>query len=558
MKFAGRTCLPYAMLALQISRVSQLLRSSLPAVNRMSTVLDEAILEDPPEVDLSVLAASLQLEPERPLVLSFDIGTSGFRAQLFDGRGQQIESLIYTPSGDIFSEPGGGLDADADALLALVGNSLNHALMRLPMLVSSVDYVTGSCFWHSLLGVDDQGNAVTPVFGWAERRAANEVAELRAKFDERETHARTGCRFHPSYWPAKLLWLKKERPDLFRRARRWLSFSDYCSLKLFGAATTSVSMASATGLLNQKTCAWDEELLHELDLAVEQLPPIAEPGEVLQFQSNAPASRWPGLEGAVWFPAIGDGAANNIGSGCVGPSRTALMIGTSGAMRAVIAAEPPDAISPELFCYRAGRDRIVIGGALSDGGGLYQWMKQTLCGLYDDAEIEQSLAAIGADSHGLTVLPFWFGERSTGWAASAQGSITGLTVRTTPLEILRAAMEAVCYRFKLLATALSATTTLAEIVATGNALLSSPVWTQMIADVLGLRIEVSTIKESSCRGAALLALEAIGKIDNIETIEPEIGQTFEPDMKNHAIYASAIKRQQELYEKLIGNFKSQV
>jgi gluconokinase len=523
----------------------------------MSTVLDEAILEDPPEVDLSVLAASLQLEPERPLILSFDIGTSGIRALLFDGRGQQIESLIYTPAGDIFSELGGGLDADADALLALVGNSLNHALMRLPMLVSSVDYVAGSCFWHSLLGVDDQGNAVTPVFGWAERRAANEVSELRAKFDERETHARTGCRFHPSYWPAKLLWLKRERVDLFRRARRWLSFSDYCSLKLFGAATTSVSMASATGLLNQKTCEWDSELLAELGLGAEQLPPIAAPGEVLQFQSDAPASQWPGLKDSVWFPAIGDGAANNIGSGCVGPNRAALMIGTSGAMRAVVTAAPPDAIGPELFCYRADRDRIVIGGALSDGGGLHKWMKQTLCGLYDEAEIEQALAAMEADSHGLTVLPFWFGERSTGWSASAEGAIAGLTDRTKPAEILRASMEAVCYRFKLLTTALDAATTVAEIVGTGNALLSSPVWTQMIADVLGRRIEVSTIKESSCRGAALLALEAIGKIDSIETIEPAIGQSFQPDMKNHRIYALAIERQQELYEKLIGSFKSQ-
>ena len=517
----------------------------------MSTVLDEAILEDPPEVDLSVLAASLQLEPERPLIVSFDIGTSGFRALLFDGRGQQIESLIYTPTGDTLTEPGGGPDADADALLALVGNSLNHALMRLPIVVSSVDYVAGSCFWHSLLGVDDQGNAVTPVFGWAERRAANEVSELRATFDERETHARTGCRFHSSYWPAKLLWLKKERPDLFRRTRRWLSFSDYCSLKLFGAATTSVSMASATGLLNQKTCEWDQKLLAELGLVVEQLPPIAAPGEVLQFQSDAPASQWPGLRGAVWFPAIGDGAANNMGSGCVGPHPPALMIGTSGAMRAVIAAEPPDAIGPELFCYRADRDRIVVGGALSDGGGLYQWMRHTLFGLYDEAEIEQSLAAIEADSHGLTILPFWFGERSTGWSASAEGSIAGLTVRTKPAEILRAAMEAVCYRFKLLTTALNAATPLTEIVGTGNALLSSPLWTQMIADVLGQRIEISTIKESSCRGAALLALEAIGKIDGIETIAPEIGRNFEPEMTRHAIYARAIERQQELYKKLI-------
>src|SRR5258708_2892706 len=288
-------------------------------------------------------------------------------------------------------------------------------------------------------------------------------------------------------------------------------------------------MASATGLLNQKTCAWDQELLHELGLSVEQLPAIAAPGEALPFQVDAPASRWPALEGALWFPAIGDGAANNIGAGCVGPKRAALMIGTSGAMRALLTASPPDTMRPELVCYGAGRGRIVVGGALSDGGGLYHWMKQTLFGLYDDLEIERSLAAIEPDSHGLTVLPFWFGERSTGWATSAQGSILGLTARTKPVEILRAAMEAVCYRFALLAKALESATPISAIVGTGNALLSSQTWAQMIGDVLGRRIELSTIPEASCRGAALLALEALGKIDSIETISPECGRSFDPD-----------------------------
>jgi gluconokinase len=519
----------------------------------MSTVLDEAVLEDRPEVDLSVLVASLRLEPDGPIVLSFDVGTSGIRAALFDGRGNQIEDLIYTPPAGIFTELGGGLDADADELLGLVGNSLNHALMRLPMLVSRVDYVAGSCFWHSLLGVDNEGNAVTPVLGWAERRAANEVAELRAKFDEREVHARTGCRFHPSYWPAKLLWLKKERAELFAKARRWLSFSDYFSLKLFGAATTSVSMASATGLLNQKTCAWDQELLNELGLSVEQLPPIAAVGEALPFQSDAPASRWPALEGAVWFPAIGDGAANNIGAGCVGPDRAALMIGTSGAMRVLLTANPPEAMRPELFCYRADRDRLVVGGALSDGGGLYHWMKQTLFGLYDEIEIERSLASMEPDSHGLTVLPFWFGERSTGWSSSALGSIVGLTAQTKPIEILRAGMEAVSYRFALLASALGSATPISEIVGTGNALLSSPSWAQMIADVLGQRIELSTISEASCRGAALLALEAVGKIDSIETIHSPTGLDYQPDKARHRVYARAMERQQKLYEKLVSH-----
>jgi gluconokinase len=517
----------------------------------MSTVIDEAVLEDRPEVDLSVLAASLQIERESPIVLSLDIGTSGVRAALFDGRGEKIENLIDTPASEVSAELGGGLDADADALVGLVKNSLNFAIGNLSIFASRVDYVAFSCFWHSLVGVDKEGKAVTPLFGWADTRAAGAVAELQSRFDEAAVHARTGCRFHPSYWPAKLLWLKKERGELFRKARRWLSFSDYLSLRMFGDTTTSVSMASATGLLDQRTCEWDHELVAELDLSVEQLPPIARAGEGIKFQPEGIISNLPPLEGAMWFPAIGDGAANNIGASCVSADRAALMIGTSGAMRALFAGIPPNSMRPELFCYRADRDRIVVGGALSDGGGLWQWMNQTLVGLYADPEIESTLNAMEPDAHGLTVLPFWFGERAPGWSSSARGSIVGFTSQTKPVEILRAGMEAIGYRFAALAGALGAVVPKAAIIGTGNALLSSPAWAQILADVLGQQIELSTTREASTRGAALLALEAVGKIDSLETIDPEPGAVYEPNIARHAIYAQAMERQQELYDKLI-------
>ena len=83
------------------------------------------------------------------------------------------------------------------------------------------------------------------------------------------------------------------------------------------------------------------------------------------------ARRWPQLGGARWFPAVGDGAANNIGAGCTTRARVALMIGTSGAMRVMWEGEPPAEIPVVLWCYRADRRRVIVGGALSDGGGLY-------------------------------------------------------------------------------------------------------------------------------------------------------------------------------------------
>jgi gluconokinase len=195
----------------------------------------------------------------------------------------------------------------------------------------------------------------------------------------------------------------------------------------------------------------------------------------------------------------------------------------------------------------------VIGGALSDGGGLYRWMKESLILNSDDADLESDLRSMEPDAHGLTILPFWFGERATGWAGSAEGSITGLTARTRPADILRAALEAVCYRFALLAHALEKIAPGAHVIAAGNALQSSRVWTQMMADVLGRRIEISPIVEASTRGAALLALEAAGKIDSIETVGFESAPVvYDPDSQRHRVYAAAIERQEQLYRKLIG------
>ena len=250
------------------------------------------------------------------------------------------------------------------------------------------------------------------------------------------------------------------------------------------------------------------------------------------------------------FPAIGDGAANNIGAGCNSTEKVALMIGTSGAMRVCFKGEPPERLPPELWCYRVNRERILIGGALSDGGGLYNWIKEGLLPEEDIETIESELELLEPDAHGLTILPFWAGERSTGWNPDACGTILGLSLQTRPIEILRAAMEAIAYRFALIASALEPFAPEATIVASGHALRSSPTWVQILADVLGRRVLVSELSEASLRGAALLALEAAGKIRSIEEFSVPVEMVFEPNMSHHVIYRDALDRQQHMYKKI--------
>ena len=155
-------------------------------------------------------------------------------------------------------------------------------------------------------------------------------------------------------------------------------------------------------------------------------------------------------------------------------------------------------------------------------------------------------------AHGLTVLPFLAGERSTGWNANARAAIVGLSLHTRPLDILRTSLESVAYRFAKIAALLKqAVPGAREIVASGGALLRSPTWTQIMADVLGQPVITCQVAEASSRGAALLALEALGIISSIEEIPTAMGKRFHPNPERHRHYQEAMKRQDEVYNLLI-------
>jgi gluconokinase len=125
---------------------------------------------------------------------------------------------------------------------------------------------------------------------------------------------------------------------------------------------------------------------------------------------------------------------------------------------------------------------------------------------------------------------------------NARGAILGLSVQTQPLDILRAAMEAVAYRFARIVVALDPIVPGAQIFAAGNALRSSPLWVQIIADVLNRPVSFSNLTEASTRGAALLALEAAGKIRSIEEFSIPVDRVFEPDELRHARYQEGLAR----------------
>ena len=155
------------------------------------------------------------------------------------------------------------------------------------------------------------------------------------------------------------------------------------------------------------------------------------------------------------------------------------------------------------------------------------------------------------DSHELTFLPFFAGERSTGYHETAHGTVLGLKSATDTIDIVQAALESVAYRFAEVYDQLNDVAGIKEIIASGGALRESPVWTQIIADVLAQNLSLPDVREASSRGAVLLALEMIGEIEGIEKVETPKGREFKFDVKRNAIYKKARQRHAKFYKLLI-------
>jgi gluconokinase len=436
-------------------------------------------------------------------VLAVDVGTSSLRAELYDEEARpvrEVSRLRYEP----------GPELDADELVRAARDAIGTA--------GTVDEVAYSCLWHSLVALDERGRPVTSVSTWLDRRASDDAEALACELDAAAVHARTGAPLHPSFWPAQLRRLRREGIRFARVA----AFPDYLRSQLHGHVATTTSIASGTGLFDVHRLRWDAELLEAVGVDESQLPEVD--------------------DGLV---VLGDGAAANVGAGCVGPGTACISVGTSGALRVV--RERAEA-RPGLFLYRLDPRLYVQGGALSDGGALLVWLERTLGRPVGDA--------VDRPPGDVALLPQLGGERSPGWRVDAAGSLAGLSLATTSEEVVQAAFEGIAYRFGDILDTLAWPSELGqlaqanpaaevgeveELVGTGAALLSRPGWAQLIADVLERPVTLSGVAEASARGAALVAL---GRIE----LPAPLGSRFEPRADRAGAHREARERLRRLYE----------
>jgi gluconokinase len=207
-----------------------------------------------------------------------------------------------------------------------------------------------------------------------------------------------------------------------------------------------------------------------------------------------------------------------------------------------------------LWLYLIDAKRAVLGGALSEGGNMLNWLDSVLK-LPSLADAEDIVAPLKPDEHGLTILPFISGERSLGWHADARMTIMGIQAHTSPADLLRAGIEALAYQlgavYEQLCSALKMDKAVPKVIGSGGALLGSMTLEHVVADTLGVPLYPSLEHEASARGAALLALEAMGILPDVAQVPPHLKPPVQPDAERGAIYKKAAERQWKLYRMLL-------
>jgi gluconokinase len=493
-------------------------------------------------------AARVRLsEALEPFVLALDIGSTASRGDVFDASGRPLKGgrvkvpHHFTTGGDGTSE------IDPDAVVGEVEQILNELGNR--PAAGRIRGVALDSFASSLVGVAEDGGARTPCFTYADSRCANQVIQLRRELDELEVQQRTGCRLHTSYLTPRLRWLRDTEPDIFGGVRHWMSLGEYVWLRLLGVTAAGTSTAAWTGMLDRRTGEWDPELLDAGGVSVERLSEIRNPDRPIDDVDQAVGRKWPALASAVWFPPIADGFSSNVGVGASSDSTVALSAATSGAMRVLVAAVP-EKLPAGLWCYRVDASHSLLGGALNDVGRAISWLTSTLQ-ISPESDLNELLLARPEPATPL-VLPFFSGERSTGWAADARTIFFGVSAATTAAILFRGTVEGVALSYARIAEQLQDVAgETRQIVASGRVTQDLPALLQLVADVLQTQVIPVIMKRVTLRGTALISLDVLAP--NVARAEPAVGDTRWP-INNRAPYYSARKQQfQDLYDAVVAS-----
>lgn len=483
-------------------------------------------------------------------MIGVDIGTTSTKSVLYDENGQfimkhNIGYSLHTPNVDVSEE-------NPDELFDAVLMTVKYVVREANIKKEDIKLISFSAQMHSLIALDTQHHRLTESITWADNRASKYAELINKEHQGSDIYQRTGTPIHPMSPLSKIFWMKHEQSDIYKQTAMFADIKTYIFYQLFEKYVIDYSMASATGMFNLEKLDWDKEALELLGITEAQLPQLVPTTHILKGMKKRYATLMGIDENTPIIVGASDGVLSNLGVNSYKKGEVAVTIGTSGAIRTVIN-KPRTDYKGRIFCYVLDEDHYVIGGPVNNGGVVLRWLRNEL--LASEVETAKRLGVDPYDvltkiasrvkpgAEGLIFHPYLAGERAPLWNADARGSFFGLTLSHQKEHMIRAALEGVLYNLYTVYLALIEVMneTPSTIKATGG-FAKSEVWRQMMADIFDTDLIVPESYESSCLGACVLGLKALGEIDDFSIIEEMVGTTnaHQPDSATVQVYQQLV------------------
>jgi len=438
------------------------------------------------------------------LFLGLDVSTTGAKALLIDEKGTVISSatapLTLSTPHPLWSEQ------DPREWWIGMAKSIHQALEKADVPGSAVTAIGLTGQMHGLVLLDEQGEVLRPAILWNDQRTGAQCDEMRARLGRTHLIQLTGNDALTGFTAPKILWVHQNEPEIYARARHVLLPKDYIRYRLTGEYAMDKADGSGTILFDLKTRDWSPEVLSALEIPADWLPPTFEGSAVTGTVSGLAASETGLAQGIPVVGGGGDQAAQAVGVGAVQSGIIALTLGTSGV---VFAATESPLVEPDgrlhAFCHALPGRWHFMGVMLSAAGSL-QWYRDTLAPQMGFDDLVNEAANVPAGSEGLLFLPYLSGERTPYPDPLARAAWVGLTVRHTRAHLTRAVLEGVAFGIKDSFTLIqnAGLGTIEQVRISGGG-AKSPLWRQIMADVLGVELVTVNTTEGAAFGAALLA-----------------------------------------------------
>ncbi len=486
----------------------------------------------------------------RSVVLAVDCSTTGSKAVAFDANGRTVvESrrafIRHSPRpGWQEQDSSDWWTATADALAKVMG-ALDTSTRPVALGITHQR--------ETFVCLDGEGGQVRPAILWLDTRSGKQVDRLGST----EVHRISGK--PPSTTPSlyKLAWLVEHEPETVDRTALVLDVHGYLVRQLTGEPATSWAAADPLSLLDMTSFDWSDSLVAAAGLTRDQLPRLVAPGTVIGGVSEAAAARTGLPPGLPVVAGAGDGQCAGLGAGVRSSDHAYLNLGTGLAMGVHSAAYAWDGAYRTLASPLAGA--YTLESLLSSGALSIAWFRDALSGLSGhgrEQQMEELAAGVPPGAGGVLFLPYLTGAQTPHWDADASAAFIGLTDQHGRAEMYRAVLEGLAYEQRLnLARIEQSTGIRVETLTAVGGASQSPLFTQLLADILERPVAISAETETTALGAAILAAAAVGMAgmqdaeDAVQRMS-KVDVVREPDAAPRATYRAAAAAYAEIYPRL--------